>query len=128
MLQQWRFNINPIAASRPRVTRMGHTYYAGPYKKFREDMIPLKEEQLGGLEPSAALLSVEIECYVTRPKSTKLLSPRADVDNYAKSILDQFNDWLWEDDKQIVHLIISKAWCEEEQNEGYFTISIEEIE
>ena len=120
MLQQWRFNINPIAASRPRVTRVGHTYYAGPYKKFREDMILLKEEQLSGLEPSAALLSVEIECYVTRP--------RADVDNYAKSILDQFNDWLWEDDKQIVHLIISKAWCEEEQNEGYFTISTEEIE
>ena len=126
MLKQWRFNINPIAASRPRVTRMGHTYYAGPYKKFREAMISLKEEQLGGLEPSSSLLSVEIECYITKPKTTKLLTPRADVDNYAKSIMDQFNGWLWEDDRQVINLAISKAWCEDEINEGYFTISIEE--
>ena len=127
MLKQWRFNLNPIAASRPRVTRMGHTYYAGPYKKFRENMIPIKEEQLGDLEPSTALLLVEIECYITKPKTTKLITPRADVDNYAKAILDTFNGWLWEDDRQIISLVISKAWCEDEGNEGYYTISIEEV-
>lgn len=127
MLRQWRFNLNPIAASRPRITRNGHTYYGGPYKKFRESMIPIKEEQLGGFEPSTALLLVEIECYITKPKTTKLLTPRADVDNYAKAILDTFNGWLWEDDRQIVNLVISKAWCEDEDNEGYYTISTEEV-
>ena len=40
--------------------------------------------------------------------------------------MDQFNGWLWEDDRQVVNLSISKAWCEDEINEGYFTISIEE--
>tara|TARA_R110002012_G_scaffold36240_2_gene102624 strand:- start:595 stop:879 length:285 start_codon:yes stop_codon:yes gene_type:complete len=89
-------------------------------------MILLKEEQLGGFEPLSSLLLVEIECYITKPKTTKLFTPRADVDNYAKSIMDQFNGWLWEDDRQVVNLSISKAWCEDEINEGYFTISIEE--
>ena len=38
-----RFDINPVAASRPRVTRAGHAYYGGPYKNFRKEMA----EQIG---------------------------------------------------------------------------------
>jgi hypothetical protein len=32
---EWTFNISPVAASRPRVSKWG-AYYTGPYKEFKE--------------------------------------------------------------------------------------------
>ena len=50
-----------------------------------------------------------------------------DVDNYAKSILDQFNEVLWVDDRQIQRLGITKNWTTSNEEEGYFVLSIEEL-
>jgi Holliday junction resolvase RusA-like endonuclease len=125
-MMEYRFPINPIAASRPRVSRYG-AYFTGPYKKFRSEASLIINRVLGrNFTPLSGKLAVDIECHVTRPKTTKLEYPRADVDNYSKSILDCLNGKLWDDDSQIVALFISKKWAKEGES-GYFTVSVEKI-
>lgn len=126
VLYEATFPINPVAASRPRVTTKGHSYYAGPYKDFRKDIQPLIEELTKGHEPLVGPLSVYVDIYVRRPKSTKLLHPRADIDNYLKAIFDCFNKILWEDDSQITLVHAMKAWTDSNEDDGYFWIQIEE--
>jgi Holliday junction resolvase RusA-like endonuclease len=46
---------------------------------------------------------------VPRPKTTKRLSPRGDVDNYFKT-LDSLNGTVWKDDDQIVWAIMVKDY------------------
>lgn len=124
----YTFEINPIAASRPRVSKFGHAYFSGPYKAFRQICDTDKWAALPeDLVPSAGPLRVDVECFVKQPKTTKLSMPKADVDNYAKAILDQFNGVLWEDDCQIKTLYITKDWAELGRD-GYFVISIEELD
>jgi len=124
-MPEWVFPISPIAASRPRVTKHG-AYFAGPYKKFREDMIELVPEVLGdGLFPYETPIRVDVEFYCKRPKKTILTAPRADIDNYLKAVFDCLNGKLWEDDRIIYAVYATKQWaplC----YEGYFTLGVEE--
>ena len=121
------FTINPIAASRPRVSKFGHAYFSGPYKAFKEIcQTDVPEALPEGHEPSEAALRVDVECYVTRPKTTKLDFPKPDVDNYAKAILDACNGHLWVDDKQIKALYVTKDWANPGED-GYFVVSLEEL-
>lgn len=120
------FDLNPVSASRPRVTRAGHTYYAGPYKQFRKDMEAMIEERVGDFEPLLSPLCVDLNCLITQPKKTKLWTPRADIDNYAKAILDSFNGVLWDDDRQIVELNIVKRWTDSWETPGHIDITITE--
>ena len=121
---EFRFDINPVAASRPRVTRAGHSYYGGPYKQFRKDMEVQIEERLGDFDLLDAPLSVELGCPITKPKTTKLWTPRADVDNYAKAVLDSLNGVVWDDDKQITELSITKGWTESHEIPGWIDIIV----
>ncbi len=120
------FDVNPVSASRPRVTRAGHTYYAGPYKQFRKDMEAMIEERVVDFDPLLSPLCVQVDCFVTKPKKTKLWTPRADVDNYAKAVLDSFNGVLWDDDRQIVELHVNKSWTESWEHPGHIDITITE--
>ena len=122
-MPEWLFPISPVPASRPRVSRHG-AYFAGPYKKFRQDMSDLTCDVIGhGFVPFSEPIRVDLELFVTRPKTTKLVSPRSDIDNYIKSVYDSLNGKLWEDDSQIVVAYCSKQWAEEGQ-EGYFTVGV----
>lgn len=125
-MRSYKFPINPVAASRPRVSKFG-AYFTGPYKKFRSAAAIVINRILGrNFTPMSGKLAVDIKCFVTRPKSTKLEYPRADVDNYSKAILDSLNGKLWDDDSQIIALFISKEWATPGE-EGYFIVDIEEI-
>jgi Holliday junction resolvase RusA-like endonuclease len=125
MLYSATFDINPVAASRPRVTTKGHSYYSGPYKKFRTDMKDLTLGLTKEFTPLVGPLVVDLDLYVQKPKNTKLFSPRGDIDNYVKAVLDQFNKILWEDDAQITVVYAMKAWTSSNEEEGWFDISIE---
>lgn len=118
------FPVSPVAASRPRVGRFS-SYYTGAYQQFREQGSKIVDKILGNLQPFEGPLIVEIRCFCTRPKTTKLTHPRSDIDNLAKGILDLLNKKLWLDDSQIVGLFITKNWVDYPNQEGYFTIHLE---
>lgn len=100
--------VNPVPASRPRVTRWG-VYYGKLYTAWRD----LAKEHLadGGINWEGPVMVV-MEHVVKRPKTTKLDYPMPDVDNYAKATLDAITrkGGYWMDDKQVVYLIASKRW------------------
>ena len=77
--------IKPVPASRPRVTRWG-TYYLKTYKTYKDaahEAIPVCTEETLDCE-----LGVTIEFICYRPKTTTMVSPRGDIDNHMKAILD----------------------------------------
>lgn len=119
----WEFNIPPVAASRPRVGKWG-AYYSGPYRDFREQAKEKVHTVIGdGFTPLSGPLTVVVEIYATKPKSTKLDYPKPDIDNYTKAVLDVLNGLLWEDDSQIISVYATKQWAGESQ-EGYFTVEV----
>jgi len=125
-MPEWLFPISPVAASRPRVSRRG-AYFAGPYKKFRTEMRSLVPIVLGeSWVPLEGSLKVDLEFYVKQPKTTKLPQPRADIDNYIKSIFDCCNQKLWIDDAQIHSVYATKQWASKGKD-GYFIIGVDKL-
>ena len=130
MICTQRFEINPVPASRPRVSRWS-TYYPKKYTKFKKDMEALTSE----LEttPSEKLVSVELEFGIMIPKSwskkkreelnNTYCSNNSDIDNYIKAILDSLNGIVYIDDKQVVELFAKKIYSEE----GYILYKHKEI-
>jgi len=112
-----------VAASRPRVGKWG-AYYTGTYKEFREKASEIVWETIGtGWQALEGELSVTMELYVKQPKSTERGWPKADIDNFAKAVLDTMNGKIWKDDSQITSLHISKQWAEKGED-GYFTLEV----
>ena len=78
--------LNPVPASRPRVTKWG-TYYGKRYstwKKAAPFHLPSDPHPYFG----KAHVAVCLEFIVNRPKTTKRSTPLGDTDNYAKAALD----------------------------------------
>tara|TARA_R100001015_G_C4634470_1_gene201029 strand:- start:1289 stop:1666 length:378 start_codon:yes stop_codon:yes gene_type:complete len=125
-MPEWLFPISPVAASRPRVSRRG-AYFAGPYKRFRKDMQTLVSTVIGeDFIPLESKLKVDLELFVTQPKTTKLSLPRADIDNYIKSIFDCCNGRVWVDDAQIKSVYAVKQW-QDKGKDGYFILGVDEL-
>ena len=126
-----RFNINPVPASRPRVSRWS-TYYPKKYTKFKKDMEALTSEI--ETTPSEKLVSVELEFRIMMPKSfskkkrqglnNTYCSNNSDIDNYIKAILDSLNGVFYIDDKQVVEIFARKIYGDE----GYILYKQKEIE
>ena len=100
--------ISPVPASRPRVTRWG-TYYTKTYKEWMaaaHDAIAQNTR-----DPLDGNLEVHIDLCIHKPKTTKRLNPRGDIDNYIKAVLDAITKRAyWHDDDQIVLLSAIKRW------------------
>jgi Holliday junction resolvase RusA-like endonuclease len=118
--------LDPVPASRPRVTRWG-VYYGKRYTEFRKrggevlaefDWSPALRTAL----PLLGRLRIHVVFNVVKPKTTKRVSPNGDVDNYLKT-LDILNGILWKDDTQIeiIHA------CKNFADKGSIDIHIEEI-
>ncbi len=105
--------VNPVPASRPRVTKRGWTYYPKVYRQFREVAggRALEAVELAGIyEPLEGPIGIDVTFRVRRPKTTKLDYPKPDYDNYLKS-LDVLNGLLWVDDCDIVVARCQKVWA-----------------
>lgn len=101
--------LEPVAASRPRVSKWG-TFYAEPYKSFLLDA----PEALHALELPMleGPLGVVVQVVCTKPRTSKLDMPRQDVDNFAKAILDALTKaGAWLDDAQVARLTIEKRFA-----------------
>ena len=130
MICTQRFKINPVPASRPRVSRWS-TYYPKKYTKFKKEMEALTSELETTL--SKKPVSVELEFGIMMPKSwskkkrkelnNTYCSNNSDIDNYIKAILDSLNGVVYVDDKQVVELFAKKIYSEE----GYILYKHKEI-
>lgn len=124
------FDINPVPASRPRVTRWG-TYYGKKYKQFKKDMgkLAINKDNIW-LEN---LISADMTFFIPMAKSWsqkkksskngQFCDNNSDLDNYEKAILDSLNTIYFEDDRQIVQQSSQKIWAEQ----GSIKIILKEI-
>lgn len=104
--------LDPVPASRPKVARFG-TYYSKRHQQYVKDfktffdVAPVPWVYLGH---ERLIVSLEFVC--ARPKTTKLKSPRYDLDNLIKLPLDCMTsyDVFWQDDAQIDYLFASKRF------------------
>lgn len=123
-----KFNIIPVPASRPRVTRWS-TYYGKKYTNFKEEMLSLTSDIV--FTPLEGNIFAQLQFNVPIPKSwTKkkkeakngaYCDNHADIDNYCKAILDSLNGVYYEDDKQIVMLQATMLWATEASINCSFT-------
>jgi Holliday junction resolvase RusA-like endonuclease len=106
--------VSPVPASRPRVPRFGKPYYEGRYKTFRENFGKwLEKVDLPAPLPKPATFALTIRVAVDRPKKPTNTYPRGDVDNYAKSVMDQLQGKGWfADDVQVTSLFVTKGYAE----------------
>ena len=121
---QFVIPIEPVPASRPRVTRWG-TYIAKPYKNW----LDAAAEHLTGIPspfPPEAHIRADVEIVCTKAKTSKLTRPHADIDNFAKAALDAINhaETYWSDDKQVTVLHASKRFAAAGEQAGtYITLT-----
>ena len=132
------FNISPVPASRPRVTRWG-TFYGKKYKEFKREMgmlliesdVPSPVNPVLWLE---GLISADMTFFVPMAKSWskkkkslkdgQFCDNNADLDNYEKSILDSLSTVYFHDDRQIVQQKSQKIWAET----GRIEVILKEVE
>lgn len=125
-----RIPIEPIPVPRMRVTARGGRARAYPAPKYtewlREAGAAFDELTPQGWSPSEALLLVELNCFMEKPRTGKLLTPRGDIDNIAKGPLDAATGRLWVDDDQIVDLKATKEYVPH-GTPGFFLITASEL-
>jgi Holliday junction resolvase RusA-like endonuclease len=120
------FNINPIPASRPRVTRWG-TFYGKKYKEFKREMgvLLIESDKTSEVNPVLwleGLISADMTFFVPMAKSWskkkkslkdgQFCDNNADLDNYEKAVLDSLSTVYFHDDRQIVQQKSQKIWAE----------------
>ena len=91
---------------------MSGVYYGKKYTNFKKEAsILLDETELPKEFPLGGLIAISAIFVAASPKQTKRKHPRGDVDNYFKT-LDVFNEYIWNDDDQIVWASMSKRYGE----------------
>jgi Holliday junction resolvase RusA-like endonuclease len=129
------YNIEPLPYARPRKSRrleqLGKkNVFYNPRSGYKKKLEKLIDADIANME-NFKIIEGEVELYIEvglkmtesikKSKSKlrlaieKILRPivRPDIDNYAKPILDVFNDRIYKDDGQVVALSIQKVFSEE---------------
>ena len=99
--------LEPVPTARARVTRWG-SYYP----KRTKDWKAAAEKLLPSIPfVFDSLVKVVLVFNCTKPKTGKLLTPRGDLDNHVKGVLDAITKkgW-WTDDKNVIELHAAKHY------------------
>ncbi|MGB1226457.1 MAG: RusA family crossover junction endodeoxyribonuclease [Poseidonibacter sp.] len=127
-------NVNPIAASRPRVSRFS-TYYNEPYRSHKEllknKVLVANVGQSKPLFSRYRPLEMEINYYIKLPKlssiRTKILHEtphvfKPDLDNLVKATKDALNGLVYYDDAQVFSLTINKYFTSDNPRTEIFIV------
>lgn len=95
---------NPIAKGRPRVMKGGWTFT--PKRTLDHEAKIVSYALAAKARPMSGPLEVEIWFWMESRR-------RVDVDNLAKCVLDALNGILWDDDDQVVDLVLHKRYSKE---------------
>ena len=116
------FEINPVPAARPRVSRFS-TYYPKKYTRFKKEMEALTSEL--DTTPCENLVCVSLKFKIKTPQSwskkkrlereNTYCNNNSDIDNYVKAMLDSLNGVYFIDDRQVVEVFASKKYSNEPQ-------------
>ena len=117
-----QFDINPVPAARPRVSRWS-TYYPKKYTRFKKEMEALTGEL--DTTPCENLVVVSLRFKIKIPQSwskkkrlereNTYCNNNSDIDNYIKAMLDSLNGVYFMDDRQVVEVFASKKYSNEPQ-------------
>lgn len=109
---------------RPRVAvrgRFPHAYYPAAYKQWQKAFV----KALGPVGfRFEAPVSLWVEFGVHRPRTSKLVVPKPDIDNYLKALLDGLTAaGVWKDDTQVSRVRASKLFV---TGPGYIDLRLAE--
>lgn len=116
----------PVPMPRPRFTRNGHTYNPpkAQLKKKEISILARNEMTRRSVGITDRAVTLEINCYFEPPKSYTLKKlkqisngqlqyiKKPDVDNLAKTVLDALNGIAYNDDSQVIKMIVSKEYSD----------------
>lgn len=104
--------VEPMPAPRPRFTRTGFAFQPKDYQIFMAKLLDVYLRALPVGDPFEGPCLVALEFVRARPKTTKLYTPRGDLDNLCKGVLDAATKTgrIWKDDAQIVAISATKRW------------------
>ena len=110
------YKCDPVPAPRPRTSfTSGHHYMPKAYKSFITMLKYSTKRQLASdWRIIGGPCAIEIEFGMRRPKTVKREWPcvKPDVDNLTKSVLDAMNKIVFEDDGQVIELMVRKVYAE----------------
>ena len=115
-----QFDINPVPAARPRVSRWS-TYYPKKYTRFKKEMEALTGELDTTPCENQVVVSLRFKIKIPQSWSKKKRLERentycnnnSDIDNYIKAMLDSLNGVYFIDDRQVVEIFASKKYSNE---------------
>lgn len=111
--------VEPAPASRPKVNRFGVTY-AKSHLAYVRAATPYVEIVTDLEYYESGILSVSIEFVCTKAKTSKLITPRYDIDNLVKLPLDIMTKTgnFWRDDVQIAEIHAMKRFALPDEQAG----------
>lgn len=114
----------PVGKERPRKGKYGNIYTPNASKHYEQEVEEAYNNVTDYYKFDGAVY-VRIDAYMKIPQRTKLKYPtkKPDADNIAKIIMDGLNKAAWDDDKQVVKLVVNKFWS----NQPRVEVKIEEI-
>lgn len=124
----------PKGKGRPRFTKNGHVFTPDETKRY-ETLVGLSYRNSARGYKFTSPVRVTVKAYHKPPKRSKkvvddmlngriLPTKKPDADNVAKIILDGLNHVAWDDDTQVVEMMVSKRYSEEPM----VAVIVEEIE
>ena len=122
--------MKPKGKGRHRTMKNGHSY-PDPETVKAEQLIQLHVGQKWNQAPLDEPLRVEVYSYFERPKSKPkkvvYMTGKPDVDNLLKTIGDSLNGILWRDDSVIVEGSVRKRYCDEQNPQPGFSITVRRL-
>lgn len=125
----YRFTgLHPLPCPRPRLGRFG-AYYPATYNAWKRKANRVIRGVIDGIpdhRPLDVPVSVWLLFAVPRPRTTKLVIPKPDIDNYMKSIFDACNGLIWTDDALVRSVTASKQWADVIESGIYMMVDIDD--